>query len=74
MSTFHPVDTHSPALGICMRCRMKKPRYDLKSDPNSPGLLVCKLCSDELDPYRKPQRQSEDITVKRPITDEALDG
>ena len=73
MSLFHPVDNRSPTLGICMRCNLKKQRYDLKSDPNSPGMLVCRTCSDELDPYRKPQRNPEDITVKRPITDEVID-
>lgn len=53
---------------------MKLSRKDLKSDPNIKGLLVCKDCCDELDPYRKAQRQPENITVNRPLTDEALDG
>jgi hypothetical protein len=57
-----------------MRCKLKKQRYELKGDPNSPGLLVCKTCSDELDPYRKIQRQPENITVQRPSLDEVLDG
>ena len=59
--------------GICMRCHMRKRRKDLRGDPNSPGLLVCKDCVDELDPYRKAQRQPENIIVKRPSVDEKLD-
>jgi len=74
MTLFHSVDKHNPALGICMRCKLKKQRYELRGDPNSPGLLVCKDCTDEFDPYRKAQRQPENITINRPSLDEALDG
>ena len=35
---------------------------DLHPDPNSPGLRVCKADLDELDPYRLPARETEDIT------------
>ena len=33
------------------------------SDPNAPGLRVCKADLDELDPYRLPARQTERITL-----------
>lgn len=48
-----------------MRCHTKNYLADLKRDPNSPGLLVCRECCDVLDPYRLPQRQVEDISLKR---------
>ena len=57
-----------------MRCRKKMSRAMLKGDVNSPGLLVCDGCSDDLDPYRKPQRKPENITVIRPSLDDSLDG
>lgn len=70
MSLYHPVpDTP----GICMRCHKKMSRKALKADPNIQGLLVCKDCCDELDPYRKPQRQPENITINRPLVDEPLE-
>jgi hypothetical protein len=37
---------------------------DLMPDPNSPGLMVCRKDLDELDPYRLPARQTENITLK----------
>lgn len=74
MSLYLSVDIHFPTVGICMRCKKKMNRHKLKGDPNSPGLLVCKDCSDDLDPYRKAQRQPENITIGRPSLDEALDG
>jgi hypothetical protein len=33
------------------------------SDPNYPGLRVCRVDVDELDPYRLPARQTERITL-----------
>jgi len=36
---------------------------ELHSDPNSPGLMVCKKDLDVLDPYRLPARETEDITL-----------
>jgi hypothetical protein len=35
----------------------------LMSDPNSPGLRVCKEDLDQLDPYRLPPRQPDTITL-----------
>jgi hypothetical protein len=33
------------------------------SDPNSPGLRVCREDLDQLDPYRLPPRQPDTITL-----------
>lgn len=65
--------TGQPTLGIglCARCSAKLPLAELHSDPNSPGLMVCKDDLDVLDPYRLPARQTEEITLPfaRPDTD-----
>lgn len=50
-------------IGICDRCSRKFPIGELMSDPNYPGLRVCKVDVDELDPYRLPARQTERITL-----------
>jgi hypothetical protein len=47
---------------------------ELHSDPNSPGLLVCREDLDVLDPYRLPARQTEDITLPFYRPDRPLDG
>jgi hypothetical protein len=36
---------------------------ELFSDPNSPGLRVCREDLDQLDPYRLPPRQPDNITL-----------
>jgi hypothetical protein len=36
---------------------------ELFSDPNSPGLKVCRADLDQLDPYRLPPRQPDQITL-----------
>jgi hypothetical protein len=36
---------------------------DLYSDPNYPGLRVCKADLDDLDPYRLPARQPDRIVL-----------
>lgn len=51
------------SIGICGRCSLKFPSVDLEPDPNSPGLMVCREDRDELDPYRLPPRETEDITL-----------
>jgi hypothetical protein len=63
------------AIAICDRCRMKRAYVDLVSDPNSPGLRVCKEggCLDEFDPYRLPARTTEDISLRHPRPDEPLE-
>jgi hypothetical protein len=50
-------------IGICDRCSRKFPIGELMSDPNYPGLRVCRVDVDELDPYRLPARQTERITL-----------
>jgi hypothetical protein len=50
-------------IGVCDRCRRKMSLTDLFSDPNSPGLRVCSEDLDQLDPYRLPARQTENIVL-----------
>jgi hypothetical protein len=50
-------------IALCDRCSRKFPIGELMSDPNSPGLRVCKDDVDQLDPYRLPARQTERITL-----------
>ena len=58
------------AIGICGRCSRKFSLDDLYSDPNYPGLKVCKDDMDDYDPYRLPARQPENIALRfaRPDT------
>jgi len=51
------------AIGICGRCSRKFSLDDLYSDPNYPGLRVCKVDVDDYDPYRLPARQPEKISL-----------
>ena len=62
----------SLAIAICDRCHQKLPIVELGPDPNSPGLRVCRGCTDVLDPWRLPPRQTEDITLDHPRPDEPL--
>ena len=57
-------------IGICGRCSRKFSLDDLFSDPNYPGLRVCKDDIDQYDPYRLPARQPEVIALRyaRPDT------
>ena len=58
------------SIAICDRCRMKRAYVDLVSDPNSPGLRVCKFgCVDDFDPWRLPARRTEDIALQHPRPD-----
>ncbi len=50
-------------IGLCARCSRKMSLDELFSDPNSPGLRVCREDLDELDPYRLPPRQPDQITL-----------
>jgi len=50
-------------IGICARCSRKMSLDDLYSDPNYPGLRVCKADLDDLDPYRLPARQPDRIVL-----------
>ena len=51
------------AIGICGRCSRKFSLDDLYSDPNYPGLKVCKADMDQYDPDRLPARQPEKIAL-----------
>lgn len=57
------------AIGICGRCSCKVPYDELMPDPNSPGLMVCKDDLDDLDPWRLPARETEDISLEHPRPD-----
>ncbi len=59
-------------IGVCGRCSRKMSLDDLHSDPNYPGLRVCKADLDQYDPYRLPARQPEDITLRFPRPDTPL--
>jgi len=50
-------------IGLCGRCSRKMSLDELFSDPNSPGLRVCREDLDNLDPYRLPPRQPDQITL-----------
>lgn len=50
-------------IGICGRCSRKMFLEQLHPDPNSPGLMVCEEDLDDLDPYRLPARQTENINL-----------
>lgn len=58
-------------IGVCARCSRKFSLEDLHSDPNYPGLMVCRDDLDDFDPYRLPARQPDNITLRfvRPDTD-----
>jgi hypothetical protein len=58
-------------IGICDRCKFKYSLLDLKDDIDKPGLKVCADCRDQLDPYKRPQREVEDISLpfRKPDTD-----
>jgi hypothetical protein len=60
------------AIGVCDRCKMKRPLACLVEDGDAPGLRVCPECSDELDPYKLPARQAENIGLQYPRPDEDL--
>ena len=60
------------SIGICARCGCKFPTPELLSDPNAPGLLVCRDDLDQYDPWRLPPRQTEKISIDNPRPDVAL--
>ena len=59
------------SVAICDRCKMKRMIGELTSDPNSPGLRVCKSrgCLDEYDPWRLPARTADQTTIQHPRPD-----
>lgn len=69
-----PTGQSTFGIGICARCSRKMLLAELSPDPNSPGLMVCREDLDDLDPYRLPTRQTEDITLPFTRPDVPLDG
>lgn len=61
------------AVAICGRCSRKFPYDELMPDPNYPGLRVCRDDLDDLDPYRLPARQTENIALRFPRPDTPLE-
>lgn len=59
-------------IGICDRCKMKFPLGELFSDPNAPGLKVCRKDVDEFDPWRRAARTSEKVTLRFVRPDESV--
>ena len=54
----------SLAIAICGRCGIKYPHDQLRSDPNSPGLMCCPDgCLDRFDPYRLSPRPADRIAL-----------
>lgn len=73
MSKF--LDTRGRAtlgIGLCGRCSRKFSLDELYSDPNYPGLKVCRADQDNYDPYRLPARQPDRINLKFVRPDEPL--
>jgi hypothetical protein len=64
MSLFlDPTGNATFGIALCGRCSRKLFLSQLFSDPNSPGLMVCKEDLDVLDPYRLPARITENINL-----------
>lgn len=59
------------AIAICQRCQRKMQYDELYQDPNNMN-WYCREDVDELDPYRKPQRRTEDISLQHPRPDVPL--
>lgn len=69
-----PTGRTTYGIGICGRCSRKMSLDDLYSDPNAPGLMVCKADLDVFDPWRLPPRQTENIALRFTRPDVPLDG
>ena len=64
-------------IGICDRCKFKRPLDKLGPDGNLPGLRVCQDksgCKDNFDPWRLPALQDDRVNLPfvRPDEDIAL--
>lgn len=62
------------AIAICGRCSRKIPYDELLSDPNFPGLMVCRDDLDVFDPWRLPAHPTEDISLAHPRPDVDISG
>jgi hypothetical protein len=64
MSRFlDPTGQPTYGLGLCGRCSRKMFLSELMSDPNSPGLKVCRDDLDQYDPYRLAPRAPDQIVL-----------
>lgn len=64
MSRFlDPTGQPTYGLGLCARCSRKMFLSELWSDPNSPGLKVCRDDLDQYDPYRLAPRAPDQIVL-----------
>lgn len=74
MSMFLPVRNVGGivANAVCDRCRRKMHYTDLAPDGDAPGLRVCDECRDVEDPWRKPARQADKITLQYPRPEDDL--
>lgn len=73
MSLFlDPTGLSTYGLGICGRCSRKMSLTKLRSDINSPGLMVCEEDADVLDPYMLPPRETESAVLLFVRPDESL--
>lgn len=64
MSKYVDVNGESTfGIGVCGRCSRKFKLSELSSDPNSPGLKVCKDDLDDYDPYRLAPRKEDKIVL-----------
>lgn len=54
---------------ICDRCHLRGKFSEMRSDDDNPALWVHRECSDQLDPWKLPPRQSEDVSIPHPRPD-----
>ncbi len=75
MSRYQPLSPQGvvKTVAVCDRCHFRYNLCELQPDGDDPALLVCKDCSDKLDPYKLPARKAETIAVRRPRPDEPLE-
>ena len=62
-------------IGICDRCKFKRPLGMLGPDGNLPGLRVCQDksgCKDDFDPWRFPALQDDRINLPFVRPDESI--
>jgi hypothetical protein len=73
MSTFiDPTGESTYGLALCGRCSRKFKLGELLSDPNSPGLMVCRDDVDDYDPYRLAPRDNDQIVLPFVRPDEPI--
>ena len=58
-----PTGEPTYGIGVCARCSRKFRLAELSSDPNSPGLMVCREDVDDYDPYRLAPRKEDQIVL-----------